>query len=115
MRARLTSINWRLMVWFIRMPSPRLRFVRLPGRVLSMDCLRHHRVLNKCGQLFNTSVHEGISSILRKDGFYASNNVKTDYNNGNWKEIIAASWNENSDTAHWKIEVAISPSFRYST
>ena len=28
------------------------RFVRLLGRVSSMDCLRHHRVLNKCGQRF---------------------------------------------------------------
>jgi N-sulfoglucosamine sulfohydrolase len=45
---------------------------------------------------------KGFPSILRKDGFYTSNNVKTDYNNGNWKEIIAASWNESSDTAHWR-------------
>ena len=44
----------------------------------------------------------GFPSILRRDGLYASNNVKTDYNNGNWKEIIAASWNESSDTAHWR-------------
>ena len=45
---------------------------------------------------------KGFPSILREGGYYASNNVKTDYNNGNWNEIISASWDENSDTAHWK-------------
>lgn len=54
---------------------------------------------------------KGFPSILRKDGFYASNNVKTDYNNGNWKEIIAASWNENSDTAHWRNRSGDEPFF----
>ncbi|HCR28466.1 MAG TPA: sulfatase [Opitutae bacterium] len=54
---------------------------------------------------------KGFPSILRKDGYYASNNVKTDYNNGNWKEIIVASWDENSDTAHWKSKDADQPFF----
>lgn len=54
---------------------------------------------------------KGFPSILRKDGFYASNNVKTDYNNGNWKEIIAASWDESSDTAHWRNKSGDQPFF----
>ena len=35
----------------------------------------------------------GFPAVLRKNGYYTSNNVKTDYNSGLWKEIIAASWN----------------------
>lgn len=44
----------------------------------------------------------GFPALMRKDGYYASNNVKTDYNNGNWREIIKASWDESSPTAHWR-------------
>jgi len=44
----------------------------------------------------------GFPSILRQAGHYTSNNVKTDYNSANWETIIAASWDENSDTAHWR-------------
>jgi arylsulfatase A-like enzyme len=44
----------------------------------------------------------GFPSFLRKDGYYTSNNVKTDYNSGNYREIIEASWDENSDSAHWR-------------
>jgi N-sulfoglucosamine sulfohydrolase len=44
----------------------------------------------------------GFPSVLRKAGRYTSNNVKTDYNSGNYAEIIAASWDESSDTAHWR-------------
>ena len=43
----------------------------------------------------------GFPSLLRGQGYYATNNVKTDYNSGNWKEIIEASWDENSPTADW--------------
>lgn len=45
---------------------------------------------------------EGFPSLLRKKGRYASNNVKTDYNSGNWEEIVNASWDESSDKAHWR-------------
>ena len=45
---------------------------------------------------------KGFPSILRETGSYTSNNVKTDYNNGNWETIISASWDENSDNAHWR-------------
>ncbi|NOX98326.1 MAG: sulfatase-like hydrolase/transferase, partial [Verrucomicrobia bacterium] len=44
----------------------------------------------------------GFPSFLREQGYYTSNNVKTDYNSGNYKEIIEASWNENSDSANWQ-------------
>ena len=45
---------------------------------------------------------EGFPSLLRKKGRYTSNNVKTDYNSGNWEEIVNASWDESSDNAHWR-------------
>ena len=48
------------------------------------------------------SYMKGFPSLLRKDGYYATNNVKTDYNSGNYKEIIDSSWDESSATAHWR-------------
>ena len=45
---------------------------------------------------------KGFPSFLRRDGYYTSNNVKTDYNSGNFEAIIAASWSESSPTAHWR-------------
>ncbi len=45
----------------------------------------------------------GFPSVLREHfEYYTTNNVKTDYNTANWEKIIAASWNESSDTAHWR-------------
>ncbi len=44
----------------------------------------------------------GFPSFMRKAGYYTTNNVKTDYNSANWKRIIEASWDESSDTAHWR-------------
>ena len=44
----------------------------------------------------------GFPALLREQGFYTSNNVKTDYNTGNYADIIKASWNESSATAHWR-------------
>ena len=44
----------------------------------------------------------GFPALLRAQGFYTSNNVKTDYNTGNYADIINASWNESSATAHWR-------------
>ena len=43
----------------------------------------------------------GFPALLRKNGYYTTNNVKTDYNSGNYQQIIEKSWNENSSTAHW--------------
>lgn len=44
----------------------------------------------------------GFPSVLREAGHYTSNQVKTDYNSANWESIIAASWDESSDSAHWR-------------
>ena len=44
----------------------------------------------------------GFPSFLRKAGYYTSNNVKTDYNSGNYEAIIEACWDESSATAHWR-------------
>lgn len=43
----------------------------------------------------------GFPTLLRKVGYYTSNNVKTDYNNANWQDIIRHSWDESSGTAHF--------------
>lgn len=53
----------------------------------------------------------GFPSILREGGRYTTNNVKTDYNNGNWEAITAASWNESSDQAHWRKRKGDTPFF----
>ena len=53
----------------------------------------------------------GFPSVLREVGQYTSNNVKTDYNSGNWEAIIAASWDESSDNAHWRNRKADQPCF----
>jgi len=44
---------------------------------------------------------KGFPSLLKNEGYYTSNNVKTDYNNANWRDIIRNSWNESSGTAHF--------------
>ncbi len=44
----------------------------------------------------------GFPSVLCETGRYTTNNVKTDYNNANWETIINASWDESSDSAHWR-------------
>ncbi len=44
----------------------------------------------------------GFPAMLRSRGYYTTNNVKTDYNTGNYADIIKASWNESSATAHWR-------------
>ena len=45
---------------------------------------------------------KGFPALLRKQGYYTTNNVKTDYNSENYQEIIKSSWNENSSSAHWR-------------
>ena len=48
------------------------------------------------------SYMKGFPALLRRQGYYTTNNVKTDYNSGNFEEIIKSSWNENSSSAHWR-------------
>ena len=45
---------------------------------------------------------KGFPSLLRKAGYYTSNNVKTDYNSANFQQIINSSWDESSATADWR-------------
>ena len=48
------------------------------------------------------AVMNGFPSYLRAAGYYCTNNVKTDYNTSNARQIIKASWDECSDKAHWR-------------
>lgn len=43
----------------------------------------------------------GFPYFLKKQGYYTSNNVKTDYNIANEKAFIEEAWNECSNTASW--------------
>lgn len=54
---------------------------------------------------------QGFPSLLRKAGYFTSNNVKTDYNSAQWKKIIDASWDRQGDTAHWRDRKGEQPFF----
>ncbi len=53
----------------------------------------------------------GFPSLLREAGYYTTNNVKTDYNSAAEPRIIQRSWDENSETAHWRNRPAGKPFF----
>ncbi|PQV48227.1 arylsulfatase A-like enzyme [Jejuia pallidilutea] len=44
----------------------------------------------------------GFPDYLQQQGYYTSNNVKTDYNIANEKDFIKEAWNESSRTASWR-------------
>ena len=44
----------------------------------------------------------GFPAYLRALGYYATNNVKTDYNTSAEPRLVAESWDERSDQAHWR-------------
>jgi len=44
----------------------------------------------------------GFPAYLRRAGYYCTNNSKTDYNTSAEKRIIAESWDESSNKAHWR-------------
>ncbi len=44
---------------------------------------------------------KGFPYYLQQQGYYTSNNLKTDYNVAVEKEFIAEAWNESSNTAGW--------------
>ena len=46
---------------------------------------------------------KGFPALIRKSGYFTTNNVKTDYNSGNYRDIIASSWNQSSAEAHWRL------------
>ncbi len=45
---------------------------------------------------------KAFPGYLRKAGYFTSNNVKTDYNNGATQRLIAEAWHESSGQAHWR-------------
>jgi len=45
---------------------------------------------------------KGFPSLLRKAGYYCTNNVKTDYNTSNLRAMVQASWDACSGKAHWR-------------
>ena len=44
----------------------------------------------------------GFPSLLRKVGYYTTNNVKTDYNSGGETRITDSAWDECSEQADWR-------------
>lgn len=44
----------------------------------------------------------GFPALLRRTGYFTSNNEKTDYNLADEKAFIAACWNRNGSKAHWR-------------
>ena len=44
---------------------------------------------------------KGFPYFLKQEGYYTSNNVKTDYNIANEKDFINESWDESSNKATW--------------
>lgn len=44
----------------------------------------------------------GFPALLREQGYYTTNNVKTDYNTAAEPRIIEQSWDHNSEDAHWR-------------
>lgn len=44
---------------------------------------------------------KGFPYYLQKEGYYTTNNVKTDYNVGNADKFIEEAWNESSNKAGW--------------
>ena len=54
----------------------------------------------------------GFPEYLRHDGYYATNNAKTDYNAN---VDLSATWNDSSATAHWRNRPAGAPFFAQFT
>lgn len=54
---------------------------------------------------------QGFPSLLRKAGYFTSNNVKTDYNTASENRIIEASWDANGDDASWNLRSKDQPFF----
>jgi len=44
----------------------------------------------------------GFPEYLREAGYFTSNNVKTDYNTAAAPRLIQESWDDSSDSAHWR-------------
>lgn len=44
----------------------------------------------------------GFPAHLREAGYFTTNNVKTDYNTGDYQRFIDESWHRSSNAAHWR-------------
>ncbi len=53
----------------------------------------------------------GFAALLRQAGYYASNNVKTDYNLRDEPAFIRDCWDESSTEAHWRRRKSDQPFF----
>lgn len=45
----------------------------------------------------------GVPQLLRSQGYFTTNNVKTDYNTSDADRLIEACWDDCSETAHWRL------------
>jgi arylsulfatase A-like enzyme len=54
---------------------------------------------------------KGFPYYLKQQGYYTSNNVKTDYNIANEKAFVKEAWNESSKTASWSKRAPNQPFF----
>lgn len=54
---------------------------------------------------------KGFPTYLKAQGYYTSNNVKTDYNIANEKDFINEAWHESSNTANWNGRAKNQPFF----
>ena len=96
------SINWHLKV-----SNSKMLFASAPVCSPSRSCLIQGALPPSMGTQhmrsgFSLPSFIGFPALLRKNGYYTTNNVKTDYNSGNYQQIIEKSWNESSSTAHWR-------------
>jgi len=55
--------------------------------------------------------HHGFAQLLRDEGYFTSNNVKTDYNVANERQLIDACWSRNGSDAHWRQRAESQPFF----
>lgn len=54
---------------------------------------------------------KGFPEYLREEGFFTSNNAKTDYNIADEPDFIEATWDRNGSNAHWRQRESGKPFF----
>lgn len=54
---------------------------------------------------------EPFPALLRRAGYFTTNNVKTDYNVREEAELIRAAWDQNGNQAHWRQRAGDQPFF----
>ena len=73
------------------------RFAILTGRYATSEGTQRLRSRFPIGESI-----KGFPTFLREAGYYCTNNVKTDYNTSAAPRLTRQSWDESSDTAHWR-------------